>query len=158
MDWITEAGALTTAVVAVIALVTNRRRHRSETEKLNLEIRRLHQSPEVVADRREVYDRLREVVHCITTEADATHDHISLLHKIRHDATLCFPDPILDGLRRLIGNVVSLHVTNKRQDWTRNRLDQSAWEKLCDQNDAALRGVVEYEQHMLDAYKAHLTH
>lgn len=109
-----------------------------ERQKLELEVARLRNSPEVVADRRAIYDRLRATLQAITREAAVQVPQLNEVHQIRHDSEFRFPTEIVDALGELTNDCVTLYVTNKGLARGPSRQPTAVWDSLAEDNAAAL--------------------
>jgi hypothetical protein len=144
-------------LVSGVALIPALWRAKLEKEKLELEIRQLRNSPEIVGDRRAIYERLREVVHAITRDANATIKHVQELHSICHDGAFRFSEEILEGLELLIGHVVALHVGRQVMDGSRSRVTGVEWNDIVEKQHAALTAIAEYEKRLVEIFKPYLS-
>src|SRR6266545_3257995 len=82
-----------------------------ERQKLALEVGKLKNDPQVVTDRRAIYERLRLIVGEITRDAAVTRQHIYDLHEVRHDAEFRFPPDVVKSIRDFLHAAVGLHVS-----------------------------------------------
>jgi len=144
-------------VISAVTAIKVLRRSKLEKEKLELEVKQLRNSPEVVGDRRKIYERLRGVLRDITRDASATLEQIKELHSIRHDSEFRFPDKITEGLRVLIGQVVELHVGRQVADAMRNRVSEAEWHDIVEKEHGALTAVLQYEEQLVGTFKPHLS-
>lgn len=158
-SWLITVAALGAALKNWYAAELTRReldRAGLEKQKLELEVQRLRNSPEVVADRRAIYERLRKLVGEVLGPLDATLDHIRELHNIRHDCEFRFPDEIVDAVGRLIGAVVDLHVTRDVMREIRGQGD-SDWAATLERNHQAVDAVTSFAEGMVQLFKPYLS-
>jgi hypothetical protein len=144
-------------VISTVTAIQVLRRAKLEKVKLELEVKQLRNSPEDVADRREIYERLRGVLRDITRDASATLEQIAELHSIRLDSAFRFPDEIAEGLRVLIGHVVGLNVDRKVTDAKRNRVSDAEWRDIVEREHGALTAVAQYEEQLVGTFKPYLS-
>jgi hypothetical protein len=128
-----------------------------EREKLTLEVARLRNSPEVVADRRVIYDRLRLLISEITRDADATIVHIRNLHEVAHDSEFRFPPEVVERIRTLIESAIELHVSNLRYQRGLRALSAEDLGRLGDENANALKDIVDFEGGLVPLFRPHLS-
>jgi hypothetical protein len=127
-------------------------------EKFEVEVKQPRNNPEVVSDRRKIYERLRGVLRDITGDARATREQIAELNSILHDSEFCFPDQITEGLRVLKDHVVQLYSLGRHiVDPMRNEVSEAKWHDIVKKEDAAIKAVVQYEKQLVETYKPHLT-
>jgi hypothetical protein len=94
VSWAATLAAIIVAIRAIYAAERDRKALEQvdlEREKLTLEVKRLRNSPELVADRRAVYERLRKVLAEIIGPGAVTLDQVSALHEISHDTEFRYP-------------------------------------------------------------------
>jgi hypothetical protein len=128
-----------------------------EKEKLELEIARLRNSPEVVSDRRAIYDRLRRLVREITNPADVTIAQIAELHEIRHECEFRYPPEVVAGVAQFIRDAVELHTTNEIMRHGQYReVPSEEWGRLTERHHRALLAVVAFEENLVEMFRAHL--
>ena len=128
------------------------------SEKLEKEVKQPRNSPEVVGDRRKIYEHLRSVLRDITIDARATRKQIEKLKSIHHDSAFRFPDEITEGLRVLIGHVVQLYSMGRQvRDPMRNRVSEAKWHDIVEKENGALTAVVQYEEQLIETFKPHLS-
>jgi len=130
-----------------------------EKQKLELEVTRLRNDPAVVADRRVLYERLRDLLLRVLTDCRPTVEEIAILHGIRHDSEFRFPSDIPSGLETLIRNFVALYSTRERMEWMQSRLGapDAEWSELVARNSDALQAVSHYQENMIATFKPHIT-
>jgi hypothetical protein len=146
-------GLLVSAITAITVLW----RAKLEKEKLALEVKLLRNSPEVVADRRKIYERLRDVLQEITQDASVSKEQIEDLHSISHDSALRFPVEITEGVKVLIKQVVELYGYQKAMDAMRGRVPDTEWHDIVEKEHRAIMAVALYKQQMLETFKPHLS-
>ena len=149
-----------TAVASAYAAERDRRALRDaepQREKLLLEIARLRNTPEVVADRREIYQRLREVVGAIVAAGSASIEQIRALHGIRHDAEFRYPREVVDGIGALTESAISLHFLARSMQRLRPSVPNGEWESLVTEESNALLDVVRYQTELVAMFRPHLT-
>lgn len=157
-EWVLGwAGLALTVIGAIIAAILNRKSTRLEREKLKLEISSLKNDPEVIADRREIYERLRVLLRSIANAADVSYGDIGELHSIIHDASFRFPDDLLDGLRSFLRDVLRLHSTNKNVSLSIEQGGAPRHSEYCEQNASALERVLMYGDDLIETFKAHVS-
>lgn len=171
MEWLKESwpylvswgGFVAASIVAIRGLYAAERDRQAlrqaglEREKLALEIARLRNSPEIVAERRAIYDRLRGVVSAITRDAAVSIDQIGTLHEIRHDAECRFSRDIVDSMRVLINAVVALHVAGEALRRGPNQMSADNWERQVARDHDALVKISQFESSMVDLFRPHLS-
>ena len=135
-EWVLGwAGLALTVIGAIIAAILNRKSTRLEREKLKLEISSLKNDPEVIADRREIYERLRVLLRSIANAADVS----------------------LDGLRSFLRDVLRLHSTNKNVSLSIEQGGAPRHSEYCEQNASALERVLMYGDDLIETFKAHVS-
>ena len=128
-----------------------------EREKLALEVRRLRNDPQVVEDRRAVYERLRRIVSEITRDGAVTNQHIYDLHEGRHDAEFRFPSDVVDAIKGFIHAAVGLHVTGAVIKAGPGRWSNEEWQKYVQDDHDAATAILAFEQRMVDIFRLHLS-
>jgi len=128
-----------------------------ERQKLELEVKKLRNEPSVVADRRAIYERLRNIVAEITRDAAATRQHIFDLHEVRHDAEFRFPPDIVNSIRDFLHAVVGLHVSGAVLAAGPGRAGTEDWGKHVQDNHDALTQIATFEQDMVAIFRPHLS-
>lgn len=128
-----------------------------EREKLVLEIARLRNSPEIVHERRAIYDKLREVLGEVMRSAVVELPHIGSLHQVAHDSEYRFPPEIVAPIRSLITAAVGLHVSGEFMKRGANRMNDGEWRKLVEDNHNALMELVAFQQGMIELFRPHLS-
>lgn len=171
MNWLVKSwsylvswgGFLGAAIVAIRAVYAAERDRRAlnnselEREKLSLEVARLRNSPEVVADRRVIYDKLREVLFAIVQTGTVELDQIKSLHAIRHDSEFRFPPPIVESVRGLINFAVEMHISWQTLQRGAHQVSNEVWQTTVNKNSIALLGIVEFQQGMADRFRPFLS-
>lgn len=127
-----------------------------EREKLVLEIARLRNSPEIVGDRRAIYDKLRDLLGEVMGSAAADLSHVSTLHQIAHDSEYRYPPQIVAAIRSLIKPLVSLHISGERLKGG-NQVNDAARRKLFDDNHNALMEIGAFQKGMIDLFRSHIS-
>jgi hypothetical protein len=127
-----------------------------EREKLALEVARLRNDPAVVAERRAIYDRLRLLVNQITANANATLDHVSSIHSIRHDAEYRFSPEIVASIKDLIPHVVMLHITRELRSDTWSH-DPGNAARIFAHNESSLAAILSYEETLIERFRPALS-
>lgn len=128
-----------------------------ERDKLALEVRRLRNDPQVVADRRAIYERLRLIVAEITRDAAVTRKHIYDLHEVRHDAEFRFPPDAVNAIKNFLHAAVGLHVSGAVLAAGLGRAGTEDWEKHVKDNHEALMEIAAFEQNMVAIFRPHLS-
>jgi len=130
-----------------------------EKEKLELEVESLRNSPEVVKDRRDIYESLRAVLGEMIASGNATNEQIARIHQIRHDATFRYPGDIVTAIDKLLRNAVDLHMTRmmmKSPGATTSSNDEE-WRALVQQDHDAWDAIGSYVEAMTETFKPHLS-
>jgi len=128
-----------------------------EREKLALEVGRLRNDPQVVDDRRAIYERLRLIVAEITRDAAVTNKHIYELHEVRHDAEFRFPPDVASSIMDFLHAAVGLHVTGAVIKAGPGRWSTEEWQNHIQTDHDALMAIVAFEQKMVDIFRPHLS-
>jgi cell division protein FtsL len=128
-----------------------------EREKLQLEVGRLRNDPQVVADRRKIYERLRLIVGEITRDAAVTRKHIHDLHEVRHDAEFRFPADVVNSIRDLLHAAVGLHVSGAVLAAGPGRAGTEDWEKHVKDNHDSLMAIAAFEKNMVAIFRPDLS-
>jgi hypothetical protein len=128
-----------------------------EREKLTLEVGRLRNDPQVVADRRAIYERLRLIVAEITRDAAVTNKHIYDLHEVRHDAEFRFPPDVVGSIKEFLHAAVGLHVTGAVLKAGPGRWSTEEWQKHVQANHDALMTIAAFEQQMVSIFRPYLS-
>jgi len=128
-----------------------------ERDKLALEVRRLRNDPQIVADRRAIYERLRLIVGEITRDAAVTRKHIYDLHEVRHDAEFRFSSDVLNPIRDLIHAAVGLHVSGAVLAAGPGRAGTHDWEKHVKDNHDSLTAIAAFESNMVAIFRSDLS-
>lgn len=155
LPWLLFVFALAAALRNAFAAEKDRRalkRADMEQAKLRLEIARLRNDPELVADRRAIYGKLRGVLAEIVREAKVMQEQVSDLHEIRHDSIFRFPEEVPEEIRGLIHAAVRVHIDEKKMQ---NPGDHTAqeWKELVDRESSAFQGLVSYHSAKPERYK-----
>ncbi len=161
LGWLAFLGALIIAIKNTYSAERDRQALKSselEREKLSLEVQRLKNDPEIVADRRSIYESLRGLLGEVFREAATTRGHISKLHHIRHDAVFRFPDEIVTALDGLISDLVDLHISGeKMRAYHDGHKTEAEYHQASDENNQALRRVIAFNEGLVDMFKPHLS-
>jgi hypothetical protein len=160
VPWLLFVAALVAALRNAYAAERDRQALKQitlEREKLSLEIHRLRNSPEVVADRCAIYERLRRLISEILRDVNVTREHIAELHASRHDCEFRFPDEITQGIQALIENAVQLHVTREIMGGNGRSLSEEKWRSVCDREHRNLEAIISYEKTIVDTFRPHLS-
>lgn len=171
MDWLSRSweylaggGAVLASVITAIAKTLSAERDRQalksanlEYEKLELEVVRLRNTPETVADRRAIYNRLRQIVGQLTGEAKVLPNHIPALHEIWHDASFRFPEPVLSAIGDLIAAVAKFHVAGRILERGPGRMSDAEWAAAVDEDHEALTGIVAFERGMIALFQPYVS-
>lgn len=160
VPWILFLGTATGWIRNAIAAEKDRRALRNselEREKLELEVKRLRNSPEVLADRRAIYDRLWRVVEQLTATGDPTKDQILELRDIRHAAEFRFPAEIVEGIRGLIVRADDLQAAKRYMRLGHESIGEEGWKKLAHDEDDAFRAIDDYRCRLLEIFRPHLS-
>ena len=169
MDWFKASWALVGVILALIGTLValiqktlSAERDRQalknvglERQKLVLEVEQLKNRPEVVKDRREIYDRLRRTVREITRDGKVSIEQVSALHDVRHDAEYRFPADIVERILTLIHAVVNFDVTNRVLEYS-TVLTAEGRKKQVDINHEAATAILKFETEMVDIFRPHL--
>jgi hypothetical protein len=157
-EWVLGWCGLAISVIGgVVVFLRSRESSRLEVQKLELEIANLRNDPSVVAERREIYDRLSAALSRITGNADADYDDISELHEVVHDASFRFPDEIVAGMKATTRSAIQLHSTNAQLNWSVAQGGAANHSELSERNDAALTQVAAYSTNLVDTFKPHVS-
>jgi hypothetical protein len=170
MDWLKESwgylvlggGLLATAIVAVRAVYGAERDRKAlqvahlEREKLELEVARLRNSPDVVKERRAIYDKLRQVVHEIMREASVDMVQLAALHELRHDSEYRYPPEIVTAIGKLIVSAVTLHWSDKQIRRGPEQMGANNWEMTVKSNSTALLDIVAFNESNVDRFRPYL--
>ena len=128
-----------------------------EREKLKLEVRKLRNDPNVVEERRAIYERLRFIVAQITRDAAVTRKHINDLHDVRHDAEFRFPPEVVKAIKDFLHAAVGLHVTGAILSAGPGRAGTEEWQKHVQDNSDSLMKIAAFEQQMVSIFRPHLS-
>jgi hypothetical protein len=170
MDWLKQSwgylvlggGLLATAIVAVRAVYAAERDRKAlevahlEREKLELEVARLRNSPEVVADRRAIYDKLRQLVHEIIRDASVDISELAALHELKHESEYRYPTEVVAAMGTLIQSAVMLLWSNKELQLGPHQVGAAEWPNVVKSNSDALLDVLAFEQSMVDRFRPYL--
>jgi len=171
MDWLKETwgylvlggGFLATSIVAIRAVYAAERDRKAlqlarlEREKLELEVARLRNSPEVVADRRAIYEKLRKVLNEIIREAYVGMAELATLHEIKHESEYRYPPEIVAKIGELIESAVMLFWSKKELQRGPHQVGAEQWPNLVNSNSNALLEIVGFRERMIDLFRPHLT-
>ena len=171
MDWLTESwgyvvlggGFLAAVIVAVRATYAAERDRRAlqladlEREKLVLEVARLRNSPEVVADRRAIYEKLRTVLNEIIREGSVVRTELTTLHELKHESEYRYPPEIVAEIGELIGFAVMLLWSKKELERGPHQVGADQWPNLVNSNSNALLEILGFRERMIDLFRPHLT-
>jgi len=159
-SWGVTLGAIIVAMRQTFAAERDREALKNvnlEREKLELEVNRLRNSPEAVKDRRELYDKLRQLVQIIGRRGSTSYEEISALQELKHDSAYRFPAHIADSIQNLIEEAGTLLWSGDNMQRGREMVSYEEWEKLVKTNSNAKLEVVEFEHAMVDLFKPYLT-
>ncbi len=155
IPWLLFMAALIAAIRNLIAAERGRRDLQQvslEKEKLELEVARLRRDPELIADRRAIYERLRAVMFGIIGPADVTRDQIGELHDIRHASLFRFPKEVPREIEELISAAITIHVNKEVMEHQRNRVPDAEWKELVDKETSALKTISSYLESMAERF------
>ena len=127
-----------------------------ERQKLTLEVSRLANSPEVVAERRVLYDCLRALVREFVRDARVEPEQIFALHEIRHDCIFRFPDAVDEALHALIGHCVRFYTTSRALNESQLHRSQDDRADIVHRNADALKAILDFEVGLPQRFKEYL--
>ena len=128
-----------------------------ERQKLGLEVGRLKNDPQVVADRRAIYERLRIIVGEITRDAAVTVKHIYDLHEVRHDAEFRFQPDVLNSIKDFLHAAVGLHVSGAVLAAGPGSAGTEDWKRRVQDNHDCLMKIAAFEHNMVGIFRPHLS-
>jgi hypothetical protein len=126
-----------------------------EREKLALEVEHLKNRPEIVKERRAIYDRLDSTVREITRDAKVSMDQINALHRVRLDAEFRFPADVVERIVSLIHATVDFDVTNRVLEYS-GILTPEGRKKQVEINHVAATAILKFETDLVDIFRPHL--
>jgi plasmid stabilization system protein ParE len=171
MDWLKETwaylvvgGGILAAVVLTIRNTYGAERDRQalkqaslEADKLRLEIARLRNTPEIVAERRAIYERLRTLLRALTGTTIASLAQVSDIHDIRHDAEYRFPPDVAASIKALIADVVTLHVAHSMLgNASPSPADQQRY-SMANLREESLKRLLDYESRLIETFRPYLS-
>jgi hypothetical protein len=127
-----------------------------QREKLALEVHQLRNAPEVVRDRRGVYDRLRALLIELVESAAPTYEQVGRMYQIQHDSEFAFPRDVADRLKQLNESVFELYWTDRVMREPPFGWGDGQRQTTVANNHAALNQVVAFQQDMVAIFRAHL--
>lgn len=127
-----------------------------QREKLSLEIQLLRNSPELVADRRVIYDRLRATIGEISRDGAATLEQVRAMHAIRHDSEFVFPRELADRLLSLANCTFELYWSHRLLSQPPPGITESHRQAAIEDDDRALKAVVAFEKDLVATFRPYL--
>jgi hypothetical protein len=127
-----------------------------QREKLALEVHLLKNSPEVIGDRRAIYDRLRVLLGEILETAAPTREQVQRMYHIQHDSEFAFPRELAQRLAKLNKSVFELHWTNRVIGNEPIGMSEPQRQIVIAENHAALNEVVAFQNDMVETFREHL--
>jgi len=157
-SWAITLVAVTQAVRATYAAERDRQALKQvelKREKLALEVEHLKNRPEIVKERRAIYDRLESAVREITRAGKVSTDQINVLHRVRLDAEFRFPADVVERIVSLIHAAVDFDVTNRVLEYS-GILTPEGRKKQVEINREAATAILKFETDLVDIFRPHL--
>ena len=127
-----------------------------QREKLALEVQLLKNSTEVVADRRAIYERLRELLREIHETAAPTYEQVVRMYQIQHDSEFAFPRALSERLKRLNKSVFDLWWSHRQLTERQAGMNEAQRQSVVTDNHAALNEVIAFQVDMVEAFRDYL--
>jgi hypothetical protein len=127
-----------------------------QREKLALEVQLLKNSPEVVADRRAIYDRLRELIVRILETAAPTLEQVRAMYAVVHDSEFAFPRELSSKLVVLNRAVFELYWSNKMLTQPPRGTSEPQRQLFIADNHGALNDVIAFQTDMVETFRPYL--
>ncbi len=156
-DWVVNHWVQVSAFVALIWKIQH---DRLEKQKLRLEIVRLRNSPEIIAERRALYDQMRCTFNRTCQEGALNDEQVSLLNAVIHDSELCFPADVCNELKALRPSLISLNVYGQSMEEMRSMPNLSRdprWLDAVKEIRNAKSQIWAFQGRMLELFRPHLT-
>jgi hypothetical protein len=131
-----------------------------EFKKLQLEVGRLQNSPEQIAERRVVYAQLRSCLEMILQQGSITWDQLVALNRSIHDAEFCLPMNVRSELSTVRAAMCSLHTYGrvmKEMQSHPNLGQDSRWLEAVSRDHEAMTTLSAFHVRMPDIFRPYLT-
>ena len=127
-----------------------------QREKLLLEIERLRNSPEVVAERRAIYDRLRGALGAIIGAGDVSTTQVGLIYEVLHDSRFRFPPEITDFIATVAESVMALYRTGRSLEY-RSPSNSEKWTAVAKENSDAMQRILTFQTGLAERFRPYLS-
>jgi hypothetical protein len=127
-----------------------------QREKLSLEIELLRNSPEVIAERRAIYDRLRALLGQLLEEGSASYEQVKAMYAIWHDSEFAFPRDVANRLTVLNKAVFELYWSYRMLTQPPPGTTEGHRQIAIADNHAALNDVVAFQTDLVTIFRPHL--
>lgn len=128
-----------------------------QREKLALEVHQLKNTPEVVQDRKAIYERLRVLLGEIFETAAPTYEQVGRMYQIQHDSEFAFPREIADRLKQLNKSVFEVYWSHRLLNELQLGMSDAQRQIVVADNHAALNEVLAFQRDIVETFRAHLS-